>query len=102
MNLIVTLSFVACNLCLVYWTIASIVKLRKTLQQPQPIYQESEIIGKAIELQNAYCKAIYHITERVDITECEDKLLREVNMKQRNFLYHLRKLNPDYTIIKNH
>lgn len=63
--------------------------------------KQGEIIGKAIELQNAYCNAIYEITQRVDITETEDELLREVNMRQRNFLYHLRKINPNYSIIKN-
>lgn len=69
--------------------------------------QQSEAIEKATELSNAYCAAIYTLTERMakaDMasTDEETELIKQVNMKQRNFLYHLRKLNPDYTIIKNH
>lgn len=64
--------------------------------------QQSEAIEKATELNNAYANAMFYITQRTGITEEEKEVLDEVQMKQRNFLYHLRKLNPDYTIIKNH
>lgn len=64
--------------------------------------QQSETITKAVELSNAYCNAVFYITQRTGITDEEKEVLDEVQMKQRNFLYHLRKLNPNYSIIKEH
>lgn len=63
--------------------------------------KQQEAITKAVELNNAYCNALQTVLERAGSTEEEDELHNEVNKRQKTFLYHLRKLNPDYTIIKN-
>lgn len=105
----IQLALFICSACLNAISMCLLLAYGRRSKQPsKPVdelinyaKQQSETITKAVELQNAYTNALFYITSRTGITEEEKEVMDEVQMKQRNFLYHLRKLNPNYSIIKD-